>query len=300
MNDFFGFSAKSQFFFVTLQRVLYICPLETMKEPKRILFLSQEIYPYLDEITELSSLNRKLPQLCQEQGIETRTFMPKFGEINERRNQLHEVIRLSGSNIAINDIDHPLLLKVASIQQARIQIYFTDNDDFFHRRKGLVDSKGKEYPDNDERSIFYVRSSYETIQRLRWVPDLIICSGWMSALAPLYLKTAFKDVPFFSNTKIAVALDHHPFNQLLPSTFAQKAMIRGVTEEDMAQLWNKRISYYRLMKVAIDYADAVAVYAPKEAVHKQLFDYAAKSGKPFCPYSDGTPQSYFDFYNQLL
>ena len=145
-----------------------------MKEPKRVLFISQEIYPYLDQKTPIRMMNRILPQACQEKGIETRTFMPKFGEINERRNQLHEVIRLSGNNIVINDTDHPVLLKVASIQSARIQIYFIDNDDYFHRRRGITDADGKEYDDNDERSIFFCRGSLDTVQKLRWTPNLVV------------------------------------------------------------------------------------------------------------------------------
>ena len=148
-----------------------------MKEPKRILFVTQEIYPYLDIETPIRLRNRQLPEFFQSQGFETRTFMPKFGEINERRNQLHEVIRLSGINLIISDADHPLLIKVASIQSARIQIYFIDNDVYFHRRKGVVDANGKEYKDNDERCIFFARGTLETMKKLRWTPDVIYCSG---------------------------------------------------------------------------------------------------------------------------
>ena len=149
-----------------------------MKEPRKILFISQEIFPYLSEETPIRMINRQLPELCQQSGFETRTFMPKFGEINERRNQLHEVIRLSGMNLIIDDTDHPLLLKVASIQSARIQIYFIDNDDYFKRRKGLVDENGKDYADNDERCIFFARGVIETVKKLRWTPDIIHCSGF--------------------------------------------------------------------------------------------------------------------------
>ena len=169
-----------------------------MKEPNRILFISQEIYPYLAEENPIRLLCRQLPEYFQSHGYETRTFMPKFGDINERRNQLHEVIRLSGMNLIIEESDHPLLIKVASIQSARIQIYFIDNDDLFHRRKGVVDEHGVEYADNDDRVIFYARGVIETVKKLRWTPNVIVCSGWMSALAPLYLKKAFNDEPFFA------------------------------------------------------------------------------------------------------
>ena len=178
-----------------------------MKEPNRILFISQEINPYLPEETPIRQLNRQLPEYFQSHSYETRTFMPKFGEINERRNQLHEVIRLSGMNLIIEDADHPLLIKVASIQSARIQIYFIDNDDLFHRRKGVIDDNGVEYADNDDRVIFFARGVIETVKKLRWTPDIIVCSGWMSALAPLYLKKAFNDEPFFAHSKIVVTLD---------------------------------------------------------------------------------------------
>ena len=154
-----------------------------MKETNRILFISQEICPYLADETPIRLLNRQLPEFFQSHGFETRTFMPKFGDINERRNQLHEVIRLSGMNLIIEESDHPLLIKVASIQSARIQIYFIDNDDLFHRRKGVADEKGVEYADNDDRVIFFARGAIETVKKLRWTPDVIVCSGWMSALA---------------------------------------------------------------------------------------------------------------------
>ncbi|MBQ9339059.1 MAG: glycogen/starch synthase [Paludibacteraceae bacterium] len=269
-----------------------------MKDPTKVLFLSQEIYPYLDEESDLRLINRRLPQACQENGIETRTFMPKFGEINERRNQLHEVIRLSGINIAINGVDHPLLLKVASIQQARIQIYFIDNDDLFHRRRGIADENGKEYSDNDERSIFYVRSSLETVQRLRWAPNIIQCSGWMSALAALFLRTSFADSPFFSNAKIIVALDDKPFKNTFPVAFGRKLLIRGVKQEHVQELIDKKVSYYRLMKLAIDNADAITMLTP--TTNKKVLEYAVQSGKPMLPYTDGNTDEYINFYKQLL
>ena len=177
-----------------------------MKEPNRILFVSQQIYPYLDQETPIRMLNRKLPEWFQSSGYETRTFMPKFGDINERRNQLHEVIRLSGMNIIISDVDHPLLIKVASIQTARIQIYFIDNDDYFYRRKGLMDANGEEYKDNDERSIFFARGVLETVKKLRWTPNIVHCSGWMSALTPLFIKKLYAILEMF--LKIDICLTH--------------------------------------------------------------------------------------------
>ena len=175
-----------------------------MKELKRILFISQEISPYLTEESPIRLLNRQLPEYFQGHGYETRTFMPKFGEINERRNQLHEVIRLSGMNLIIEESDHPLLIKVASIQQARVQVYFIDNDDYFSHRQMERDETGEDYPDNGERAIFFARGVLETVKKLRWVPDIIHCQGWMSAVVPLYVKTAYHDEPSFTNTKLSL------------------------------------------------------------------------------------------------
>ena len=136
---------------------------------KRVLFISQEIVPYLPE-SEMANIGRFLPQGIQEKGKEIRTFMPRYGCINERRNQLHEVIRLSGMNLIINDTDHPLIIKVASIQSARMQVYFIDNDDYFQRKHTIADEKGAFLPDNDERSIFFARGVFETVRKLRWLP----------------------------------------------------------------------------------------------------------------------------------
>jgi starch synthase len=196
-----------------------------MKEPNRILFVSQQIFPYLDEETPIRALNRKLPEWFQSEKYETRTFMPKFGDINERRNQLHEVIRLSGINIIIAETDHPLLIKVASIQSARIQIYFIDNDDFFHRRKGLVDANGVEYKDNDERCIFFARGVLETVKKLRWTPNIVHCSGWMSALTPLFIKKLYSDTPFFENSKVVLSLDNEELTLLLIANLQRKSLV---------------------------------------------------------------------------
>ncbi|RRD76628.1 glycogen synthase [Alloprevotella sp. OH1205_COT-284] len=177
---------------------------------KKILFITQEINPYVPE-SQMSDIGRKLPQTIQEKGFEIRTFMPRWGNINERRNQLHEVIRLSGMNIIIDETDHPLIIKVASIQAARMQVYFIDNDDYFHKRTMLTDEEGTEYADNAERAIFYARGVLETVKKLRWSPDIIHCHGWMSSVVPLYLKTVYKDEPAFNNAKVVFsAYDEMP------------------------------------------------------------------------------------------
>ncbi len=291
---------KYQFFFVPLQYDTIInSKFMLMKEPNRILFISQEIYPYLAEETPIRMLNRQLPELFQASGYETRTFMPKFGDINERRNQLHEVIRLSGMNLIIDDIDHPLLIKVASIQSARIQIYFIDNDDFFHRRKGVVDVHGVEYPDNDERCIFYARGVIETVKKLRWTPNIIQCSGWMSALAPLYLKKAYGDEPFFKDSKIVLAINDDEYKTPFGTKFAKKLLIDGVSPNDVRSIAGFPVGYEELMRLAVDYSDAVVFTRPN--VNQRLMNYVETSRKPIMPYKEDTPNTaYLDFYNSLL
>lgn len=253
-----------------------------MKEPKRILFISQEITPYLAEENPIRLLNRQLPEYFQAHGYETRTFMPKFGEINERRNQLHEVIRLSGMNLIIEDSDHPLLIKVASIQTARIQIYFIDNDDLFHRRKGVSDDNGVEYADNDERVIFYARGVIETVKKLRWTPDVILCSGWMSSLAPLYLKKAFNDEPFFANSKVVLMLDDNEYQKPFSTKFADKLRIDGITNTDVRSIADFPVGYEELLRLAVDYSDAIVYATPK--VNQRVANYAETKGKPILPY----------------
>ena len=172
---------------------------------KKVLFINQEITPYVPE-TNMSVMGRDLPQKVQEAGLEIRTFMPKWGNINERRGQLHEVIRLSGMNLIIDDTDHPLIIKVASIPQSRIQVYFIDNDDYFTKRQMTTDEAGEEYADNGERAIFFARGVLETVKKLRWTPDIIHCQGWMSAVVPFYVKKAYHEEPSFANTKIVTSL----------------------------------------------------------------------------------------------
>ena len=274
-----------------------------IKDPKRILFISQEIYPYIAEETPTRLLNRQLPEYFQGHGFETRTFMPKFGEINERRNQLHEVIRLSGMNLIIEDADHPLLIKVASIQSARIQIYFIDNDDLFHRRKGVMDENGVEYADNDDRVIFYARGVIETVKKLRWTPDVIVCSGWMSALVPLYLKRAFNDEPFFANTKIVLSLDDNEYKQPFTTKFADKLRINGISNTDVRSIAGFPVGYEELMRLAVDFSDAIVYATPK--VNQRIMNYAETKGKPILPYVEtedltAACKRQWEFYHQLL
>lgn len=273
---------------------------------KKVLYISQEITPYLPE-SPTSINSRYLPQAIQEKGQEIRTFMPKYGSINERRNQLHEVIRLSGMNLIINDTDHPLIIKVASIQPARMQVYFIDNDDYFKRREVIVDSKGNEYKDNDERSIFFVRGVLETIKKLRWMPDIIDCHGWMGALTGLYIKTSYADDPLFKGTKIIYSLYNDDFKEPFAPGLPEKLMYNSITKAQVKSLEGS-VDFETLQKFAIDYADGVIQC--EESVNPNVLEYAKASGKKFLPFPgqilnedkaivDTTVDAVNDFYNNL-
>ncbi|MDL2257311.1 glycogen/starch synthase [Bacteroidales bacterium OttesenSCG-928-I14] len=266
---------------------------------KKVLFITTEISPYLPD-TEMSLIARKLPQGIHERGKEIRTFMPKFGSINERRNQLHEVIRLSGMNLIIDDTDHPLIIKVASIQAARMQIYFIDNDDFFHRRDIVCDENGVEYPDNDERAIFYVRGVMETVKKLRWTPDLIHCHGWMTALAPLYIKKHYKADPFFKNSKVVYSVYNDDFKQEFDASFAKKAKIEGVSQNDLKTIKTKA-DFELLSQLAIDYSDGVI--EGSEAINPKLKEYIqSKEAVKFLEYKGEEEyiEAFDKFYDQIL
>ncbi|MDR0538692.1 MAG: glycogen/starch synthase [Tannerellaceae bacterium] len=268
-------------------------------DAKRILFITQEITPYLPE-SELSIIGRNLPQGIQERGREIRTFMPKFGNINERRNQLHEVIRLSGMNLIIDDTDHPLIIKVASIQSARMQVYFIDNEDFFQRKGSLRNERGKEYEDNDERSIFYIRGVLETIKKLRWIPDLIHCHGWFSALTSLYLKRMYADDPCFKDTKIVYSIYADDFNEPLRGAIVEKLIMDGAKEADMKEL-RTDTSFTSLTMLAINFSDGVI--QGSETIRPEITDYISSlADKPFLPYQpqDTYINSINNFYDSIL
>ena len=261
---------------------------------KKILFVTTEISPYLAD-TEMSLLARNLPQGIHERGKEIRTFMPKFGCINERRNQLHEVIRLSGMNLIIDETDHPLVIKVASIQSARMQIYFIDNEDFFQRKYLLHDENGVEFEDNDERCIFYVRGVMETVRKLRWVPDLIHCHGWMTALTPLYIKKHYKGDPCFKNAKVVYSIYNDEFERPLRDNFAKKVKIEGVTQNDIKSL-KETPDYLTLSKLAIDFSDGVI--EGRSDIRPELVDYA--KGKESLHYlSYQNDENYVDEFNKF-
>jgi starch synthase len=263
-------------------------------EKKKVLFISQEITPYLPE-SEIAEIGRYLPQGIQERGKEIRTFMPRFGCVNERRNQLHEVIRLSGMNLVINDNDHPLIIKVASIQAARMQVYFIDNEDYFQRKFTTVNDQGVEFDDNDERSIFFARGVLETVIKLRWAPDIIHCHGWFTGMIPLFVKKTYKDNPLFANSKIIYSVYKDQFNHPLNNNLIKKIAEDGINQQDISIL--SEPSFVNLTKLAIDYSDATI--KGSESINNELETYMKASGKPFLDFQQKETyiDAYFDFYN---
>ena len=259
----------------------------------KILYVCQEIMPYLPE-NEESSLCRTLSQAMQERGNEVRTFMPRYGCINERRNQLHEVIRLSGMNLIIDDNDHQLIIKVASIPSARIQIYFIDNDDYFARKLVLVDEAGAEFEDNDERMVFFARGVLETVKKLHWSPTVVHCHGWFSAIVPIYLKKVFHDDPLFKDVKIVVSLYDDKFTQPL-NGLREKIEGEGVNDENLSIL--DEASYENLYRFVIGYADGVVIASA--GVDAAVADIARASGKPVMEYQSPEEEGYYDNYNRF-
>ncbi|HEC44091.1 MAG TPA: glycogen synthase [Bacteroides sp.] len=267
-----------------------------MKQAK-ILFISQEITPYLPE-SEMSNIGRYLPQGIQEKGREIRTFMPKYGSINERRNQLHEVIRLSGMNLIIDDTDHPLIIKVASIQSARMQVYFIDNEDYFHRKHVFKNDKDEFFEDNDERAIFFARGVLETVRKLRWSPDIVHCHGWITSLIPLYLKRTYSDDPLYNKSKIVYSVYNDEFDKPLRKDFNKKLLMDGIQDSDVEAL--ALPSFENLTRIALDMSDAAIIGSTE--INKSVQKYIKTIKKPVLDYKDEEEyiDAYSDFYDEIL
>jgi len=261
-------------------------------EKKKILYISQEITPYLPE-NDMSEISRYLPQGIQERGREIRTFMPRYGCVNERRNQLHEVIRLSGMNLVINDTDHPLIIKVASIQAARMQVYFIDNEDYFHRKCILADDSGIEFPDNDERAVFFARGVLETVIKLRWAPDIIHCHGWLTSLVPLYIKKYYHNNPLFRNSKLIYSVYNDDFKITLNSKFNEKLLLEGIEKDDVKVISDP--TFINVSKLSINFSDGIIIGTPK--INSEVEKYIQTSGKMFLDYHP--KETYIDAYNEF-
>lgn len=267
---------------------------------KRVLFVNSEMLPFVPE-SRLSRMGRMLPQGIQEHKKEIRSFMPRYGCINERKNQLHEVIRLSGMNIIISEVDRPLVIKVASIQSAHMQVYFIDNEDYFKRKEIDRDGDGAFFADNDERAIFYAKGIMETVKKLRWAPDIIHCHGWISQLLPVYLKKVYKDDPIFAGSKVVLSLYNDAAGESFAPNFIDKFALGAISRQDVDALAEPNGT--NLAKTAIRYSDAVIL--GDDGIDKGIVDYCKSLGLPLLPYSEEAMASgryvddYNDFYDSL-
>lgn len=270
---------------------------DNSKNPKKILFVNSEVFPYMPE-SAISSICRYLPQNIQESGREIRVFMPKYGLINERRNQLHEVIRLSGMNIAIKDTDLPLTIKVASISQARMQVYFIENEDYFKRKAVLFDEKGHFFKDNDERAMFFALGVLETVKKLRWKPDLVQCSGWITHFLPIFLKRAYSADPVFSDTKVILELYNDCIDEPVDKD-SRKTLLdcgfKGIGEKETEVY--EPANGINLVKLAIAYADGVIAGVPE--IDPRTASFIKERDLPVLPYCETNEEdkAYVEKYN---
>lgn len=269
---------------------------------KNVLIITQEMHPYT-ALNEISNIARKLPQYVKEKGMEIRVLMPRFGLINERRHRLHEVVRLSGMNIIVDDDDFPLIIKVASLPEARIQVYFLDNEDFFKRKAMFAErdedgNEGARFEDNPDRMVFFCKGVIETVKKFGWPPDIIHCNGWMTSLIPLYLRTAYKTEPLFRNAKIVYSLYEGSLGSEFSDAFVAKASINDLTEEDLGAYQNGQ--GVTLDKGAVAFADAFVVGS--QNVDAGVMKAVKASGKPVLSYQDpeAFAPAYVEFYNTLV
>ena len=277
---------------------LYFCKLLIYRmEKKKVLYISQEICPYMSQ-SNMGDLCGALPQLMQESGRDIRIFLPRFGTVNERRHQLHEVIRLSGMNLIIDDFDHQLIIKVASIQQQRMQVYFIDNEEFFPRRQMFHDHEGNFMCNNDERMIFYCKGVIETVRKLGWSPDVIHCQGWFTSLVPMYIKKLYSEDPLFENTKVIYSVFDNGYKGKLSDTIIDKLLFEDLEANDLSGLKNLNVN--TLNKFAISYSDAVV--QASEKINKSVLNSIEDSGKPFLdfPGDEEYEKEYLNFYENFI
>lgn len=277
---------------------LYFCELLIYRmKKKKILYISQEICPYMNQ-SSMGDLSGALPQIMQESGRDIRIFLPRFGTVNERRHQLHEVIRLSGMNLIIDDFDHQLIIKVASIQQQRMQVYFIDNEEYFPRRQMFHDHEGNFMCNNDERMIFYCKGVIETVKKLGWSPDVIHCQGWFTSLVPMYIKKLYSEDPLFENTKVIYSVFDNGFKGKLSDTIIDKLLFEDLQANDLSGLKNLNVN--TLNKFAISYSDAVV--QASEKINKSVLSCIEESGKPFLdfPGEEEYEKEYLKFYENFI
>ena len=269
-----------------------------MRNSKKVLFVNSEIFPYMPE-SKISIVGRYLPQGTQESGKQIRSFMPRYGCINERRNQLHEVIRLSGMNIVVNKVDRPLVIKVSSVSSARMQVYFIDNEDYFHRKQIWKDEDGKYFDDNDERGIFFARGVLETVKKLRWKPDVVHCQGWVSHFLPVYLKKVYKNDPIFADAKIVLSLYGEDLDIRFSDDIISKYLFGSLKSEDLDLL--KEPTGINLAKLAIKHSDGIILGT--DSLHPELESYiGSRKGMPILqPMTIGVEETeYIEEYNRFF
>lgn len=265
-------------------------------EKKRLLIVTQEMDPYT-EGSEVSSLVAKLPKFFQDNGYELRILMPRYGVVNERRHRLHEVVRLSGMNIIVDDDDYPLIIKVASLPNSRLQVYFLDNEDFFKRKQVFEDNDNKPFEDNPDRAAFFCKGAIETVKKFGWPPDIILCQGWMTSLVPFYLKTAYKTEPLFANASLVYTVYQTPHERIGAERFFQKAAINNLSSEDLAAYRDSEgISMH---KGACAFSDGIIVGSEKVDTNVDYLSVA--QDKPVLPWKgeDEMLQSHLEFFRSL-
>jgi starch synthase len=219
-----------------------------------LLYVTSEIDPFLSA-TKVADYLKKLPITMQNRGMEIRILVPRFGNINERKNRLHEVVRLSGTSISVGDDEKPLIIKVASMPTAKIQVYFIDNEDFFQRKYVFYDKENKFYDDNDERAIFFCKGAIETVKKLGWAPDVVHCSDWFTAFLPLYLKTTHKNDPIFKNSKIIFSVFNNAFDHVFKEDVAEKAKMPEIEDEMLKNI--KTNDFLGFIKIGMQYSEKI-------------------------------------------
>jgi starch synthase len=262
----------------------------------RILYVASEINPFL-QTTEVSEFVRKLPQAMQERGMEIRILVPRFGLINERKNRLHEVVRLSGINISVGDEEKPLIIKVASIPNAKLQVYFIDNEDYFHRKSVFHDKENKFFEDNDERAIFFCKGVIETVRKLGWSPDIVHCNDWITSFIPLYLKTTYKKDPLFKNTKTVFTIYNNAFTHKFKGDLMGKVRMIDIEDNMLGNL--KSADYEGFIKLGAEFADVVNVAGDNKKLEGLVKKLEKKKIETYAKDDDHT-ESFFNLYTELV
>ncbi len=266
----------------------------TIMEKTKVLYITQETIPYTPETT-IANTVRNLPQYIQENGNEVRMFMPRYGIINERRHQLHEVIRLSGMNVVVNETDHPVIVKVASLPQAKMQVYFIDNEEYFHRKSVFHGENDEFFNDNDERSIFFCKGVLETIKKLGWVPDIIHCHGWMTSLVPLYIKNVFSEDHVFMNSRVIFsAYNDNEWEGKLNEKLFSKANFNKNTEKHLKKYQD--VTWQNLVKIAAEFSDGLILHQE----NKEISSFAKKNNTNCLVTSETDFESIHSFYEEVL